>query len=73
MDVIKVNARGLDWPYPLVKLKDALVNAKLGQILELEFTCPEATSTLPLYCEENNIEILNYIRLDDSWQITLKK
>lgn len=74
MDIIKVNTMGLDWPLPLIELKKALGDAKDGQIIELQFTCPEATSTLPTYCETNNHEILSFEKnKGQGWVITLKK
>lgn len=73
MEVLKVNTKGLDWPLPLVELKKALADAMNGQTIELDFTCPEATTSLPTYCEEHNHEIMGFERLDDCWRITLKK
>jgi len=40
-----------------------LGDAQVGQIIELEFTCPEAVGTLPLYCQEHNHEILSFDKL----------
>lgn len=74
MEVIKVNTHGLDWPLPLIELKKALGDAQVGQIIELEFTCPEAVGSLPLYCQEHNHEILKFDKLDrEGWVIVLKK
>lgn len=72
-DIIVVNTNGLDWPLPLIELKKALVDAKDGQTIEVYFTCPEATTSMPTYCEENNHEIIGFERLDDCWKITLQK
>lgn len=74
MEIIKVNTIGLDWPLPLIELKKALGDAKDGQTIELEFTCPEATTSLPAYCEKNNHEILSFeLGKKQGWVITLKK
>ena len=74
MDILRVNTNGLDWPIPLIELKKALGDAKDGQEIELEFTCPEAVTSLPTYCENNNHEILSFIKnKNKGWIITLKK
>ncbi len=74
METIKLDTKGLDCPIPLIELKNALNKADNGQIIELEFTCPEAVSTLPRHCQENNHEIISFDKLDNkAWKIILKK
>lgn len=74
MDVIKVDTKGLDCPIPLIELKKALKNAQDGQVIELEFTCPEAVTNLPNHCQENNHEVLSFHKLgSEGWKIVIKK
>ena len=74
MDTIKLDTKGLDCPIPLMELKNALEGAEAGQVIEVEFTCPEATANIPNYCEENNIEILSFDKnANKSWTITVRK
>lgn len=74
MDVIKIDTKGLDCPIPLIKLKEKLAESEAGQIIELEFTCPEAVINIPKYCQEHNHEVVKFDVLDDkSWIIVVKK
>ncbi|MGP1432002.1 MAG: sulfurtransferase TusA family protein [Treponema sp.] len=74
MDTLKIDTKGLDCPIPLIELKKALKEAATGQLIELEFTCPEAVTTLPRHCQENNHEVVAFDRLDNkAWKIVVKK
>ena len=74
MSNIKVDTKGLDCPLPLIKLKEVLAKSEEGQIIELEFTCPEAVINIPKYCQENNYEVIEFNVLDNkSWKIVVKK
>lgn len=74
MDVIKVDTKGLDCPIPLIELKKALKEAADGQMIELEFTCPEAVVNLPNHCQSNNHEVVSFDKLaTEGWKIVVKK
>lgn len=74
MDTIKLDTKGLDCPLPLMELKNTLADAEKGQVIEVEFTCPEATANIPNYCQENGIEILSFDKnANKSWTITVRK
>ena len=74
MEVIKIDTKGLDCPIPLIELKKALKDAEDGQLIDLEFTCPEAVVNLPRHCEENNHEVVSFEKLGtQSWKIVVKK
>lgn len=74
MDIIKVNTNGLDWPLPLIELKKALVSAQSEQQIDLEFTCPEATVSLPNFCEKEGHEVLAFDKVGKKgWRILIKK
>ncbi|MDO4720231.1 MAG: sulfurtransferase TusA family protein [Peptostreptococcaceae bacterium] len=74
MEIIKVDTKGLDCPIPLIELKKALKNAQAGQMIELEFTCPEAVVNLPNHCQENDHEVISFDQLSSGgWKIVVKK
>ena len=74
MEAIKINVKGLDCPVPLVEMKEALKNAKKGQLIELEFTCPEATRSLPLYANRHGHKVIGFERLQTGgWKIIVQK
>lgn len=74
MENIKLDTKGMDCPLPLIELKEALGDAEGGQIIEVEFTCPDAVVNLPSYCEEHNHEVLDFDKQDNkSWKLTVKK
>lgn len=74
MGNIKLDTKGMDCPIPLIELKKALGEAEEGQIIEVEFTCPDAVVNLPGYCEEHNHEVLDFDKQDNkSWKLTVKK
>ncbi len=74
MDIIKIDTKGMDCPLPLMELKKALEGAETGQMIEVVFTCPEATVNIPDYCERHDIEIIDYQRDDNKfWKIIVRK
>ena len=73
MSTIEIDVRGQDCPIPLMELKKALETAEKGQIIELTFTCPEATANLPDYCEKEGIEILSFNRDKKAWKFAVRK
>jgi len=74
METIKIDTIGLDCPAPLMELKKALKRAEAGQIIDLEFTCPEAVVTLPNYCQRNKHEVISFEQIaNKTWKIVLKK
>lgn len=74
MENIKLDTKGLDCPLPLMELKKALGKAEEGQIIEVEFTCPEAVSNLPEYCEEHDHKVVEFDKMDNkAWKIVVEK
>ncbi|NLX75590.1 MAG: sulfurtransferase TusA family protein [Synergistaceae bacterium] len=74
MDKIKIDTKGMDCPMPLIELKKSMEEAEKGQEIEVLFTCPEATVNLPQYCQENEIEVLNYEKEGNKfWRIVVRK
>ena len=73
MDSIKVDAKGLDCPFPLVKFKKAYDQAEPGQMVEIVFTCAETTENLPVFCQNHGIEIVSFDREKGYWRITARK
>lgn len=74
MEVIKIDVRGLDCPIPLIEMKKALQSAEAEQVLEIEFTCPEATRSLPSYANEHGCKVISFERLNNgAWRIVIQK
>ena len=74
METIKIDTKSLDCPAPLIELKKALKKAEASQIIDLEFTCPEAVATLPSYCQKNNHEVITFEQIaNKTWKVVVKK
>lgn len=74
METIKIDTKGQDCPIPLIELKKAVAKAEVKDVIELEFTCPEATTNLPRYAAENDYEVLKFDKIDKgSWTISVEK
>ena len=73
MEVIKLDVKGQDCPVPLIEMKKALKRLEAEQLLEIEFTCPEATRSLPSYANEHNHKVISLDRLSGAWKIVLQK
>jgi len=73
MEVIKLDVKGQDCPVPLIEMKKALKRLESEQLLEIEFTCPEATRSLPSYANEHNHKVISFDRLSGAWKIVLQK
>ncbi len=73
MENIKVDAKGMDCPFPLVKFKKAIDAAEPGQMVEIEFTCPDTTVSIPGFCQDRGIEIVEFERGDGMWTIVAHK
>lgn len=70
---INIDTKGLDCPIPLMELKKAIGQSNKGDIIEVEFTCPEAVENLPNYCLENDHEVLEFDKVDSaSWKIVVR-
>ena len=73
-DIITLDSKGQDCPQPLIELKEVVATAESGQIIEHEFTCPEATTTIPNYAAEEGLEVVKFEKLGtEGWKIVLKK
>ena len=74
METIKIDVKGLDCPIPLIEMKKALKSAEDDQLLEIEFTCPEATRSLPSYANEHEHKVVSFERLaNGAWKIVIQK
>ena len=73
MDIIKVDAKGVDCPLPLVKFKKGVDKAQAGDLIEIEFTCPDTTVSVPGYCETHRLEVVSFEREKDKWVLTARK
>ena len=73
MAVIKVDAKGVDCPIPLVKFKKGIDQAGPNDLVEIEFTCPDTTISIPGYCENHGLEVVSMERQPDKWVLTAKR
>lgn len=71
--MIKLDTLGKDCPLPLIELKKAVAHSEKGEEIEILFTCPEAVTNLPRYCQENDHEIISFEKLStEGWKLVLK-
>lgn len=73
METLKIDVTGEECPIPLITLKQALKKAANGQLIEIRFTCPQATVNLPDYCESEGIEVIGLEREKKGWKFTVRK
>lgn len=71
--MIKLDTLGKDCPLPLIELKKAVAGSAKGEEIEILFTCPEAVTTLPRFCQENDHEIISFSKREQGgWKLVLK-
>lgn len=74
MENIKLDTKGQDCPIPLIELRRAIAKAEVKDVIEVEFTCPEATTNLPKYAAENGYEVKKFEKLSEGvWTISVEK
>ena len=73
MAVIKVDAKGVDCPIPWGKFKKGVDQAGADDLVEIEFTCPDTTISIPGYCENHGLEVVSMERQPDKWVLTAKR
>ena len=71
--MIKLDTMGKDCPLPLIELKKAVAASQKGEEIEIAFTCPEAVTTLPRYCQEDGHEVLSFEKLGNKgWKMVIR-
>lgn len=60
-DTIKIDACGLQCPGPIVKLSEAIKNAKINDIIEISTTDPAFASDIEGFCRRTGNKLLNII------------
>lgn len=58
-DTIKIDACGLQCPGPIVKLSEAIKNAKINDIIEISTTDPAFASDIEGFCRRTGNKLLN--------------
>ncbi len=65
---VEVDAKGLNCPLPLLRLKKALVTMESGQVVKVEATDPAAHLDFGVYIEQAGHQLVDVIK-DDGLQI----
>lgn len=73
MSVIKVSARCLQCPGPIVELHKASINASPGDVIEIEVTDPGFKKDVVAWCKKTRNELLTLEDLGDHIVATIRK
>lgn len=69
----EVNARGLNCPLPLLRLKKALVEAQSGEVIKIIATDPAAHLDIGVFVEQAGHELLELTREADLQVFYIRK
>tara|TARA_B100001029_G_scaffold44322_1_gene34826 strand:+ start:2318 stop:2539 length:222 start_codon:yes stop_codon:yes gene_type:complete len=71
--MIKIDAKGLICPEPIMLLHQAIHESKEGDIVELIATDPTAVKDVKKFCEFLNHSLISYNLVDDMHVFEVKK
>ncbi len=71
--MIKIDAKGLICPEPIMLLHQAIHESKKGDIVELIATDPTAVKDVKKFCEFLNHSLISYNLVDDMHVFEVKK
>ncbi|MGC9089891.1 MAG: FAD-dependent oxidoreductase [Caldisericia bacterium] len=71
-EIIKIDAKGLSCPGPLMKLKEALDKAKESALIEIEATDPGFYRDIESYCESKGLKLIS-LQKDKIIKAVIKK
>ncbi len=73
MSEIKVDARRLLCPMPVIRLQDSVEPLALGDTVTIVCTDPGALNDIPAWCRINGHSVLSMEQSDDEIFITVRK
>ena len=70
----KLDSLGAVCPFPLIDAKAAIAQLEVGDSLQIDFDCTQATDAIPRWAATDGHEVTNFEQTDDAgWTITVKK
>lgn len=70
----KLDTLGAVCPFPLVDAKTAMENLAVGDSLEIEFDCTQATDAIPRWAATDGHEVTKFEQAENAgWTITVRK
>lgn len=70
----KLDTLGAVCPFPLVDAKAAMADLSVGDSLQIDFDCTQATDAIPRWAATDGHEVTNFEQTTDAgWTITVKK
>ena len=73
VDVIKVNAKGLQCPGPLMATYKAVQSADVGTVIEISATDYGFTKDVVEWCRTNYHKLISIEEVDNGYKVTIKK
>jgi len=70
---MKLDAKGLNCPLPILKTKVVLNKMQPGEILFVESTDPHATVDFEAYCARSRHELIKAIRTGDVYEFYIRR
>lgn len=71
--LIKIDARRLLCPMPVIRLQDAINQAQIDDIIEITCTDPGAKNDIPAWCRINGQQLESIIESDYEIIISVRK
>ncbi|OFO15288.1 hypothetical protein HMPREF3088_03915 [Corynebacterium sp. HMSC22B11] len=70
----KLDSLGAVCPFPLIDAKAAIAQLQVGDSLQIDFDCTQATDAIPRWAATDGHEVTNFEQTDEAgWTITVKK
>ena len=70
----KLDTLGAVCPFPLIDAKAAMADLSVGDSLQIDFDCTQATDAIPRWAATDGHEVTNFEQTSDAgWTITVKK
>lgn len=70
----KLDTLGAVCPFPLIDAKAAMADLSVGDSLQIDFDCTQATDAIPRWAATDGHEVTNFEQTADAgWTITVKK
>lgn len=70
----KLDSLGAVCPFPLIDAKAAIAQLEVGDSLQIDFDCTQATDAIPRWAATDGHEVTNFEQTDEAgWTITVKK
>lgn len=70
----RLDTLGAVCPFPLVDAKAVMADLEVGDSLQIDFDCTQATDAIPRWAATDGHEVTNFEQTSDAgWTVTVKK